>query len=136
MGLNQIHEQNNKLFKGCGGASGLLNKVDDSALIRWKTCSPEIFYVILEFEDCLDQNEIFAESSNNHHEDRQPFHERFSSDINRLNKCITLNPFMQDQLTKLNNKNIIAPESVRTVIDDLEAMRKNSQKRSHLIEWL
>ena len=35
MGLNQIHEQNNKLIKGCGGASDLLNKVDNSALIRW-----------------------------------------------------------------------------------------------------
>ena len=30
-------------------------------------------------------------------------------------------PFMQDHITKLNNK-IIAPESVRTVINDLEAM--------------
>ena len=32
----------------CGGASDLLNKVDDSALIRWETCSPEIARVILE----------------------------------------------------------------------------------------
>ena len=33
IGLDQIHEQNNKLIKGCGGASDLLSKVDDSALI-------------------------------------------------------------------------------------------------------
>ena len=32
----------------CGGASDLLNKVDDSALIHWETCSPEIACVILE----------------------------------------------------------------------------------------
>ena len=34
MGLDQIPEQNNKLIKGCGGASDLLNKVDNLALIR------------------------------------------------------------------------------------------------------
>ena len=45
--LNEIHEQNNKLIKGCGGASDLLNKMDDSALIRWETCSPEIVRVVL-----------------------------------------------------------------------------------------
>ena len=54
MGVDQIYEQNNNLIKGCGGASDLLRKVDDSALICWETCSPEIARVILEFEDCLD----------------------------------------------------------------------------------
>ena len=84
MGLDQIHEQNNKLIKGCGGESDLLNKVDDSALIHSETCSPEIARVILEFEDCLDRNEILAESSTKHNESSQPFHERFSSDVNQL----------------------------------------------------
>ena len=42
MGLDQIHEQNDKLIKRYGGASDLLNKVDDSALILWETFSPEI----------------------------------------------------------------------------------------------
>ena len=45
--LNEIHEQNNKLIKGCEGASGLLNKVNGSALIHWETCSPEIVREIL-----------------------------------------------------------------------------------------
>ena len=35
MGLDQIHEQNNKIIKGAGGASDLLNKEDDSALLWW-----------------------------------------------------------------------------------------------------
>ena len=78
MGFVQIHEQNSKLIKGCGGASDLLNKVDDSALIRCETCSPEISRVILEFEECLDRNEILIESITKHNEDSQPFHERFS----------------------------------------------------------
>ena len=54
MRLDQIREQNNKLIKGFGGASDLLNQVEDSALIHWETCSPDIARVILEFEDCLD----------------------------------------------------------------------------------
>ena len=96
--------------------------MDDSALIHWETCSPEITRAILEFEDCLGRNGILAELSTKHHEERQPFHERFSSEVNRLIKCITTNPFMEDHLTKVNNKKIIFPESVRTVVDDLGAM--------------
>ena len=112
IGLDQIHEWNNKLIKGCGGASGLLNKVEDSSLIRWQTCSPEITCVILEFKDCLDRKEILADSSNRHPEESLHFHERFSSDVNRLIKCITVNSFMQDHLTKLNKK-IILTETIR-----------------------
>ena len=43
-------------------------------------------------------------------------------------------PFMQDHITKLNNK-IIAPESVRTVINDLEAMEEK-QLETLLFDWL
>ena len=103
MGLDQIYEQNNKLIKGCGGANGLLNKINYSAQTHWETCSPEFVRIIFEFEDCLAQNEILAEPSTKHHEDNQPFHKRFSSDVNQLIKYITVNPFMQDYLTKLNN---------------------------------
>ena len=102
--LNQIYEQNNKLIKGCGGASDLLNKVDDSAPILWETCSPEIARVILEFKDCRDRNEVLAKSSDKQHQDSFYFHERFSFDVNRLIKCTTVNQFIQDHLTKLNNK--------------------------------
>ena len=73
MGLDKNHEQNNDLIKGCRGANYLLNKVNDSALIRWETCSLEIARATLEFEDCLDQKEILAESSTKHHEDSQTF---------------------------------------------------------------
>ena len=58
IGLDQIHEQNNELIKGCGGASDLLNKVDDLALIRWETCSPDIARVMLEFEDRFDRIDL------------------------------------------------------------------------------
>ena len=80
--------------------------MDNSALIHWETCSPEIAQVRLEFEDCLDWNEIVAKSSTKHHESSQPFYARFSSNNNQYIKRITVNPFMQDHLTKLNNKKL------------------------------
>ena len=121
MGWDQIHERNNKLIKGCGGASNLLNKVEDSALIRWETWSPEIALVILGFKDYLHRNEIYSESSNKHHEDSLSFHQQLSSDVCRLVKRITVNPFTQDHLTKLNKK-VVVPETLRTVTDDQEVM--------------
>ena len=125
MRLDQIHEQNNKIIKGAGGASDLLNKEDDSALLQWEVCSPELArVVILEFEDCLDWNDIPAESSNKHHEDNESFNQRFSSDVSRLVKCITVNTFTQNHLTKLNNLKVIVPETARSVIENLEKCRK------------
>ena len=124
MGLDRIHEQNNKVIKGAGGASDLLNKEDYSALLRWVVCSPELARVILEFKNCLDWNDIPAESSNKNQEDNKSFNQRFSSDVNRLVKCITVNPFTQDHLTKLNNPKVIAPETVRGVIENLEHCAK------------
>ena len=124
MELDRIHEQNNKVIKGAGGASDLLNKEDDSALLRWVVCSPELARVILEFKNCLDWNDIPAESSNKNQEDNKSFNQRFSSDVNRLVKCITVNPFTQDHLTKLNNPKVIAPETVRGVIENLEHCAK------------
>ena len=86
IGLDQVHEQNNKVIKGAGGASNLLNKENDSALLRWEVCNPELARMILEFEDCLDRNDIPAESSSKHHEDNVSFNKRFSSDVDVLAK--------------------------------------------------
>ena len=128
MGLDQVHEQNNKVIKGAGGASNLLNKDNDSALLRWEVCNPEIARMILEFEDCLDRNDIPAESSSKHHEDNASFNKRFSSDVDRLSKAITVNPFKQTSLTKLNNHKIVISDSVRDVLENLEPMGREQVK--------
>ena len=135
MGLDQIHEQNNKVIKGAGGASALLNKEDDSALLRWEVCSPELARVILEFEDSLDKNEIPADSSTNHHEDNDSFNKRFSSDVSRLVKSIAVNPFTKDHLTKLNNSKVLIPETVRGVIENMK-ITANEQLSSFISERL
>ena len=38
MGLDQIQEQNNKVIKGAGEASALLNKEDDLSLLWYEIC--------------------------------------------------------------------------------------------------
>ena len=40
--LDHVHEQNNKKIKGASGATHLINRQNDSALIRWELCGPEI----------------------------------------------------------------------------------------------
>ena len=62
MGLDQVHEQNNAVIKGCGGATDLVNKIDDSALIRWETYGPDIARLLLEFENAVDHLGLDAEN--------------------------------------------------------------------------
>ena len=41
------------MIKGYSGATHLLYK-DESALIRWETCGPDIACIVSEFEDLID----------------------------------------------------------------------------------
>ena len=41
MAVNQVHEQNNRIIKGAGGAANFLNLNDESALMRWETTGAE-----------------------------------------------------------------------------------------------
>ena len=52
MALDQVHEQN-KIIKGVGGGASLLNTQDESALISWENCGPEVARIVSEFEDSL-----------------------------------------------------------------------------------
>ena len=54
MALDQVHEQNNKGIKGVGGASQLMNRGDDSSLIRLETCGPEVARIVSEFEETME----------------------------------------------------------------------------------
>ena len=40
--LDQVHEQNNKFIKGISGATHLMNRSDDAALVRWELAGPEM----------------------------------------------------------------------------------------------
>ena len=47
--IDQVHEQNNALIKGDGGAVGVTD--NPSALLRWMIAGPEVARVIEEFRD-------------------------------------------------------------------------------------
>ena len=76
-------------------------------LTRWTIqplfCGKLLVPKLPEFEDFMDRNKNLTESSTKHCEDSQTFRKRFSFHVDRLIKCTTVNPFMQDHLTKLNN---------------------------------
>ena len=58
MALDQVHEQNNKIIKGQGGASGLLNLEDESALIRWETCGPDVGRILCQSEEEMKDDDV------------------------------------------------------------------------------
>ena len=51
MGLDQLHEQNNKYIKGVSGATSLVNRQDETALILWVLCGAELSRLLLKFEE-------------------------------------------------------------------------------------
>ena len=46
MALDQLHQQNNKYIKSASGATSLINQLDDSRLVRWELCGPELCRII------------------------------------------------------------------------------------------
>ena len=42
MALDHVHEQNNTIVKGTGGATHLVNVSDKSSLVRWELCAGEL----------------------------------------------------------------------------------------------
>ena len=126
MGLDQLHEQNNAIIKGCGGATDLVNKIDDSALVRWETCGPDIARLLLEFENTLERDASSGVSCKKHHEDNDAFQTRFESDVKTLCKGLAVNPFQQDKLTKINNCNLVVPDSS---IDTIKNMKTKGEEQ-------
>ena len=124
MALDQVHEHNNRVIKSTGGATDLVNKRDDSALIRWETCGPDIARIITEFED-LETPSSKTSSSTKHHEDNDTFCENFASDINTLLSGLPINPFKSTKLHKINNSVIFVPDSMFESIKSMEKIGQN-----------
>ena len=51
MALDQLHEQNNKCIKSVSSATPIIYWQDDSALVRWELCGPELCRIVEEFEE-------------------------------------------------------------------------------------
>ena len=104
--LDQVHEQNNKIIKGVGGATSLLNTQDESALIRWETCGPEVARIVLEFQDSLYKQDASSSAAKNHED-----YEKFNRDVESVYQAIPCNPFEMASLSTIN-KSAPFPQSV------------------------
>ena len=78
MVLHQSHEQLNKCIKGDGGVLGLTE--DPAALQRWMLAGPEISWVVDEFEESVDDNNMATK----HHEQTANHQTAFAKDVNSL----------------------------------------------------
>ena len=116
MAPDQVHEQNNKIIKGQGGASNFLNLENKSAQIRWETCGPEVARIVLQFEDLYEAESSQSHCSLNHHEDKEQFGANFKKDVDTVFNAMPCKPFEMTSLCALNNSHSFPP----TVVDNLK----------------
>ena len=122
LAVDQIHEQNNKVIKGSGGAKHLLNMCDESGLIRWETVGTDIARILSEFEESI--NQPVGIKIKKHHEDNDSFQESFSADVQKVYNGIVSNPFSLSTLTSISNTSLVFPDVVFHNISLLESTGK------------
>ena len=130
MGIDQAHEQNNKILKDDGGIIGILD--NPTALLKWAICGPVICHM-LENEEEENGNEGLFSSL--HHEDNDAFEKKFQHDRDSFVSSFQDqgNPFEEEE------KNLIHLTS-RTVLDDnarksvTEAWKTGSEQYKVFIE--
>ncbi len=100
MGVDQGHEQNNKIVKVEGGAIGILD--NETALMKWIIGGPEIARLVNEFTGRNEAEE--TKESIPHHEDSDSFEKRFHKDGGSLRKAFeeTGNPFEENNVLVAN----------------------------------
>ena len=127
MALDQVHEQNNELIKGTGGATRLLNREDDSSLHRWELCGSELSNILSSFEDSKNRQSSSSErpTYKKHHEDTESFKERFAEDVQKLSEAFAVNPFSSDSFTAVNNTNIVFTDEISNTIKIIDELGEN-----------
>ena len=85
-----------------GGSTNLLNKKNDSALIRWETCGPEVAWIVSDFENSISV-EGDKDTLPKHHKDNEIFQTNSSNDVKDVYHAITGNPFEAEALCAIHN---------------------------------
>ena len=113
IGIDQVHEQNNKLVKTDGDAVDILLN-DNTALMKWMVAGPEIAEKVEAF-----RSENVHERTLKHHEDTNAFEKQFRKDVKALCNVFEIhgNPFddPDDNLVHLISKMIMNEEAVDSV---------------------
>ena len=105
-----MHEQNNKYIKSVSGATSLINRQDDSALVRWELCGPELCRIIKDFEDV--ESSTTNERKQKHHEDSPTFTKDFIKDTTISFDNFPNNPFLLNDLTVINNTDMVFEDNI------------------------
>ena len=113
--MDQAHEQNSKMVKGCDGAVGLIE--NPSALKKWMISRPEQTTLLKEFEDCLSRSKG-CELGDDHEEEfsvQKNFKQEAASLIQMIEEMG--NPFLDDsnELLALDTRNVLGESVVDTV---------------------
>ena len=125
--LDQVHEQNNELIKGTGGATRPLNREDDSSLHRWELCGSELSNILASFEDSKSRQSSSFERPiyKKHHEEAESFKERFAEDVQKLSEAFAVNPISSDLFTVVNNTNIVFTDEIFNTIKIIDELDEN-----------
>jgi hypothetical protein len=124
MPIDQAHEQENKIVKGCGGAVGLMD--NHAALHRFMVSGPELARLVKELEKTF-LREVDDEDENFHHQEGLSDQKLFQKKVCRLTYviCNFGNPFLDEfpDMVRLDSRNIV-DEVVSMAIRQLEHLGK------------
>ena len=108
MAPDQLHEQNNEVIKSVRGATYVLNREDQVGFERWGLCISELGCIVSEYHISSKTNI----SMNTKHEDTPAFQKHFSCDVVNVVKNMTLNPFEENTLVRIDNTTISFDDKV------------------------
>ena len=110
IGIDQGHEQNNKLVKIEGGAIGIFD--NPKALLRWAVAGPIVAQICKDAED----DDV---KEKKHHEDNETFERNFRKDVKSLYDAFLEfgNPFSeeQNQLVQISSRVVLDQSSSDSV---------------------
>ncbi|KAK3912859.1 Chromosome-associated kinesin KIF4 [Frankliniella fusca] len=115
LGVDQAHEQNNRIVKEDGGAIGLTQ--NPTALRRWMLAGPEVTNLLLEFREETDDGEDLL----SHHEQYKAFQHDFLAKCSSLKESFETfsNPFTErlENLVALDTRIFASLEGQNNLFD-------------------
>ncbi|KAK3924496.1 3-dehydroquinate synthase, partial [Frankliniella fusca] len=112
---DQVHEQNNKIIKGQGGAIGLTE--DRQSLLRWMLAGPEIQRLLDEFNPVKYTNS--TEGLETRHDQYNSFQVSFKKQVHSLRSSFLErgNPFMETgpELINVHTRDVLGPDAVKAL---------------------
>ena len=111
IGIDQAHEQCNKVVKTAGRATRILE--NENALVVWSNANPVIGDLLEKFPERYQTKT----TSNEHHENTNAHKKRFRKDIDKLVASFGnfLNPFTIEGLTNISTHRVLSEEASKSV---------------------